>query len=62
MASDSRQSVTLERKTPEGKDFKVETVNFDAAVKTFLLEKQRVGIVLDFVIYLKYYENLINKK
>lgn len=44
MASDSRQSVTLEGKTPEGKDFKVETVNSDAAVKTFLLEKQQVGI------------------
>ncbi len=44
MASDSRESITIERKTPEGKDFKVETVNSDAVTKTFLLEKQRVGI------------------
>jgi len=44
MASDSRQSITIEGKTPEGKDFKVETVNSDAVVKTFLLENQRVGI------------------
>jgi hypothetical protein len=39
MASDSRQSITI-----EGKDFKVETVNSDAVAKTFLLEEQRVGI------------------
>ncbi|MFH1483621.1 MAG: hypothetical protein ABIG98_05150 [Chloroflexota bacterium] len=44
MASDSRESITFERKTPEGKDFKVETVNSDAVTKTFLLEKQRLGI------------------
>lgn len=44
MSSDSRQSVTLEGKMPEGKDFKVETVNSDAVKKTFLLEEQRVGI------------------
>jgi len=44
MASDSRQSVTIEGKTPEGKDFKVETVNSDAVMKTSLLEKQQVGI------------------
>jgi len=44
MASDSRQSVTIEGKTPEGKDFKVETVNSDAVVKTSLIEKQQVGI------------------
>lgn len=44
MASDSRQSITIEGKTPEGKDFKVETVNSDAVTKTFLLENQRVGI------------------
>jgi len=44
MASDSRQSITIEGKTPEGKDFKVETVNSDAVTKTFLLEKQVVGI------------------
>lgn len=44
MASDSRESITIEGKTPEGKDFKVETVNSDAVTKTFLLEKQRIGI------------------
>ena len=44
MASDSRQSVTVKGKTPEGKDFKVETVNSDAVNKIFLLEKQQVGI------------------
>jgi hypothetical protein len=44
MASDSRQWVTVEGKTPEGKDFKVETVSSDAVVKTFLLEKQQVGV------------------
>jgi hypothetical protein len=44
MASDSRQSITIERKTLEGKDFKVETVNSDAVFKTFLLEVQQVGI------------------
>lgn len=44
MASDSRQVVTVQGKTPEGKEFKVETVNSDAVTKTFLLEKQRVGI------------------
>lgn len=44
MASDSRQSLTIDRKTSEGKTFKVETVNSDAVMKTFLLEKMRVGI------------------
>ncbi len=44
MASDSRQSVTIEGKNPEGKEFKVETVNSDAVIKTFLLEKQQIGI------------------
>lgn len=44
MASDSRQSITIEGKTPEGKDFKIETVNSDTVTKTFLLEEQRVGI------------------
>jgi hypothetical protein len=44
MASDSRESITIERKTPEGKEFKVETVNSDAVTKTFLLQNQRVGI------------------
>jgi hypothetical protein len=44
MASDSRQSVTIEGKTPEGKDFKVETANSDAVMKTALLEKQQVGV------------------
>ncbi len=44
MASDSRQSVTVSGKTPDGKDFSVETVNSDAVIKTFLLEKQKVGV------------------
>lgn len=44
MASDSRQSVTVEGKNPEGRVFKVETVNSDAVTKTFLLENHRVGI------------------
>jgi len=44
MASDSRQSVTVEGKTREGKTFKVETVNSDAINKTLLLDKHHVGI------------------
>jgi hypothetical protein len=44
MASDSRQSVTVEGKNPEGKTFKVETVNSDAIMKTFLLEQYQIGI------------------
>lgn len=44
MASDSRQAVTVEGKNPEGKSFKVETVNSDAITKTFLLDKHQVGI------------------
>src|SRR4030042_4232189 len=44
MASDSRQSVNIEGKNPEGKTFKVETVNSDAIIKTHLLEKHQIGI------------------
>jgi len=44
MASDSRQSITIEGTKPSGEAFKVETVNSDAVTKTFLLEKQQVGI------------------
>jgi hypothetical protein len=44
MASDSRQSITIEGKNPEGASFKVETVNSDAVMKTFLMEEQQVGI------------------
>src|SRR4030042_7088411 len=44
MASDSRQSVNIEGKNPEGKSFKVETVNSDAIIKTHLLEKHQIGI------------------
>jgi hypothetical protein len=44
MASDSRQSITVEGKTPDGKEFKVDTINSDAVTKTFLLETQQVGI------------------
>ena len=44
LASDSRQSVTIEGQNTEGKSFKIETVNSDAITKTFLLERQQVGI------------------
>jgi len=44
MSSDSRQSITIEGKRPTGEEFKVETVNSDAVVKTFLLREQQVGI------------------
>ena len=44
MSSDSRQSITIEGKRPTGEEFKVETVNSDAVVKTFLLKEQQVGI------------------
>lgn len=40
MASDSRQSITIGKKTPDGKDLpKIDTVNSDNVYKTFLLEK-----------------------
>lgn len=40
MASDSRQSIVIERKTPEGRPLpRVETVNSDSAYKTFLLAR-----------------------
>jgi len=39
LASDSRQSITIEGKTPDGKDLpKVDTVNSDSVEKTYLLE------------------------
>ena len=44
MASDSRQVITVERKSNNGKGLKVETVNSDAVMKTFLLQEQSVGI------------------
>src|SRR3989344_4840832 len=44
MASDSRQSITAEGKNPDGNEFKIETINSDNVAKTFLLEKQKVGI------------------
>lgn len=45
MASDSRQSITIECKNPEGSILpKIETVSSDFVYKTFLLEKQGVGI------------------
>jgi len=41
MASDSRQSITIEGKTPNGKDLpKIETVNSDNVYKTYLLSKK----------------------
>jgi len=45
MASDSRQSITIEGKAPDGKPMpKIETVSSDLVYKTFLLGRQRVGI------------------
>ena len=45
MASDSRQSITVERQTPDGTKLPaVETVSSDFVYKTFLLPKQGVGI------------------
>lgn len=44
MASDSRQTLEVEARTPDGESYKVETVGSDYLTKTFLLEKQRVGI------------------
>lgn len=44
MASDSRQFLTLQGKTPEGRDFKIETPASDFVTKTFLLENVKVGI------------------
>lgn len=41
MASDSRQSITLEGKTPDGKDLpKIDTVNSDNVSKTYLISKK----------------------
>lgn len=41
MASDSRQSITVEGKTPNGKDLpKVDTINSDNVYKTFLLSRK----------------------
>lgn len=44
MASDSRQSIVMEGKSPEGKPVKVETVNSDSVEKTFFIESHQVGI------------------
>lgn len=41
MASDSRQSITIEGKRPDGKDLpKIDTVNSDNVYKTYLLSKK----------------------
>lgn len=41
MASDSRQSITIEGKTPDGKEFpKIDTINSDNVYKTFLLSRK----------------------
>jgi hypothetical protein len=41
MASDSRQSVTIEGKTPDGRDLpKIDTVNSDSVYKTYLLSRR----------------------
>ncbi len=45
MASDSRQSITIAGKGPDGKPLpRIETVSSDFVYKTFLLGRQRVGI------------------
>ena len=44
MASDSRQFLTIEGTTGDGRPFKTETLSSDFAHKTFLLEPQRLGI------------------
>jgi hypothetical protein len=44
MASDSRQSLDIKGKNLEGKEFNLETVNSDSVTKTFLLERQKVGV------------------
>lgn len=45
MASDSRQSITVEGKAPDGKDLPpFQTTSSDFVYKVFLLEKQQVGI------------------
>ena len=42
MASDSRQSITLEGKTPDGKDLpKIDTVNSDNVYKTYLISREK---------------------
>jgi len=41
MASDSRQSITIEGKTPNGKDLpKIDTINSDSVYKTYLLSRK----------------------
>jgi hypothetical protein len=41
MASDSRQSITIEGKTPDGKELpKIDTVNSDNVYKTYLLSRK----------------------
>jgi len=45
MASDSRQSVTIERKTPQGEKLApIKTVGSDFTYKLFLLKQQKAGI------------------
>ncbi len=44
MASDSRQSLTIQGTDPTGKSFNLETINSDSVTKTFLLDQQKVGI------------------
>lgn len=44
MASDSRQSISLNVKTPDGRDVNIETASSDSATKTHLLEAQGIGI------------------
>lgn len=44
LASDSRQSITLEGKTPDGKNLpKIDTVNSDNVYKTYLISREKDG-------------------
>ena len=41
MASDSRQSITIENRAPDGKDLgKLEIINSDSVYKTYLLSRK----------------------
>lgn len=56
MASDSRQSITIESKTPEGEELpKVDTINSDNVYKTFLLSKKGVENKLFFEVGVSFF-------
>lgn len=68
MASDSRQSLTIEGKTTEGQDFKVETISSDFVTKTRFLEEKQVGVshygddLLDGIPIASYINRFINEE